>query len=150
MRARTRRSRLRVGLDAAARARKGEFDIVVAQYHDQGLIPVKYLGIEQGVNVTIGLPFVRTSVDHGTAFDIAGQGVADASSLIEAVRETDAVFFGVAAAARDGIADKSLIELSIQPPLDIRAPFGIVSLAGRSQSAAMGIVSSFIRDHLHD
>src|SRR5574343_305012 len=74
----------------------------------------------------------------------------DISSLIEAVRETDAVFFGVAAAARDGIADKSLIELSIQPPLDIRAPFGIVSLAGRSQSAAMGIVSSFIRDHLHD
>ena len=53
------------------RARRGEFDIVVAQYHDQGLIPVKYLGIEHGVNVTVGLPFVRTSVDHGTAFDIA-------------------------------------------------------------------------------
>ncbi|MBM3635516.1 MAG: 4-hydroxythreonine-4-phosphate dehydrogenase PdxA [Alphaproteobacteria bacterium] len=63
------------------RARKGEFDIVVAQYHDQGLIPVKYLGIEQGVNVTVGLPFIRTSVDHGTAFDIAGQGIADHSSL---------------------------------------------------------------------
>jgi len=63
------------------RARKGEFDIVVAQYHDQGLIPVKYLGVEQGVNVTVGLPFVRTSVDHGTAFDIAGQGIADPSSL---------------------------------------------------------------------
>lgn len=63
------------------RARRGEFDIVVAQYHDQGLIPVKYLGIDHGVNVTVGLPFVRTSVDHGTAFDIAGQGVADASSL---------------------------------------------------------------------
>ncbi len=63
------------------RARKGEFDIVVAQYHDQGLIPVKYLGIEQGVNVTVGLPFIRTSVDHGTAFDIAGRGIADPSSL---------------------------------------------------------------------
>ncbi|RUM24020.1 4-hydroxythreonine-4-phosphate dehydrogenase PdxA [Rhizobium vallis] len=63
------------------RARKGEFDIVVAQYHDQGLIPVKYFGIDNGVNVTIGLPFIRTSVDHGTAFDIAGQGTADHSSL---------------------------------------------------------------------
>jgi len=63
------------------RARKGEFDIVVAQYHDQGLIPVKYFGIDNGVNVTIGLPFIRTSVDHGTAFDIAGRGTADHSSL---------------------------------------------------------------------
>jgi len=67
------------------RARQGEFDVVVAQYHDQGLIPVKYLGIDEGVNVTVGLPFVRTSVDHGTAFDIAGQGIADASSLRAAV-----------------------------------------------------------------
>ena len=63
------------------RARRGEFDIVVAQYHDQGLIPVKYLGIERGVNVTVGLPFVRTSVDHGTAFDIAGKGTAEHASL---------------------------------------------------------------------
>lgn len=63
------------------RARQGEFDIVVAQYHDQGLIPVKYLGLDEGVNVTVGLPFVRTSVDHGTAFDIAGQGLADPASL---------------------------------------------------------------------
>ncbi len=63
------------------RARRGDFDIVVAQYHDQGLIPVKYLGIDQGVNVTVGLPFIRTSVDHGTAFDIAGQGIADPGSL---------------------------------------------------------------------
>jgi 4-hydroxythreonine-4-phosphate dehydrogenase len=55
-------------------------------YHDQGLIPVKYLGVEQGVNLTLGLPLVRTSPDHGTAFDIAGQGVADASSLLAAVR----------------------------------------------------------------
>jgi len=69
------------------RARRGEFDIVVAQYHDQGLIPVKYMGIEQGVNVTIGLPFIRTSVDHGTAFDIAGQGIADASSLAYAFEQ---------------------------------------------------------------
>ena len=64
----------------------GEFDVVVAMYHDQGLIPVKYLGVEKGVNVTLGLPFVRTSPDHGTAFDIAGTGRADASSLIEAIR----------------------------------------------------------------
>ena len=63
------------------RARRGEFDVVVAQYHDQGLIPIKYHGIEQGVNITVGLPFIRTSVDHGTAFDIAGKGVADPSSL---------------------------------------------------------------------
>jgi 4-hydroxythreonine-4-phosphate dehydrogenase len=68
------------------RARRGEFDVVVAMYHDQGLIPVKYLGVEQGVNVTLGLPLVRTSPDHGTAFDIAGTGQADASSLVEAVR----------------------------------------------------------------
>jgi 4-hydroxythreonine-4-phosphate dehydrogenase len=61
-------------------------DVVIAMYHDQGLIPVKYLGVEQGVNVTLGLPLVRTSPDHGTAFDIAGQGVADPSSLLAAVR----------------------------------------------------------------
>jgi 4-hydroxythreonine-4-phosphate dehydrogenase len=61
------------------------FDVVIAMYHDQGLIPVKYLGIEEGVNVTLGLPFVRTSVDHGTAFDIAGQGIADHRSLIAAI-----------------------------------------------------------------
>ncbi|HLS51616.1 MAG TPA: 4-hydroxythreonine-4-phosphate dehydrogenase PdxA, partial [Burkholderiaceae bacterium] len=66
------------------RARKGEFDIVVAQYHDQGLIPIKLLGLEEGVNVTVGLPFIRTSVDHGTAFDIAGQGIADSASLLAA------------------------------------------------------------------
>jgi 4-hydroxythreonine-4-phosphate dehydrogenase len=66
------------------RARRGEFDIVVAQYHDQGLIPVKYMGIERAVNVTVGLPFIRTSVDHGTAFDIAGKGVADPASLLMA------------------------------------------------------------------
>ena len=64
----------------------GEFDVVVAMYHDQGLIPVKYLGVDKGVNVTLGLPLVRTSPDHGTAFDIAGTGVADASSLVAAIR----------------------------------------------------------------
>jgi 4-hydroxythreonine-4-phosphate dehydrogenase len=68
------------------RARAGEFDVVVAAYHDQGLIPVKYLGVADGVNATLGLPFVRTSPDHGTAFDIAGQGQADASSLLYAMR----------------------------------------------------------------
>jgi 4-hydroxythreonine-4-phosphate dehydrogenase len=67
-------------------ARPGEFDVVLAMYHDQGLIPVKYLGIEQGVNVTLGLPLVRTSPDHGTAFDIAGSGRADPSSLLQAIR----------------------------------------------------------------
>jgi len=68
-------------------ARQGRFDIVVAQYHDQGLIPVKYLGIEHGVNVTVGLPFVRTSVDHGTAFDIAGTGRANPESMKVAIRQ---------------------------------------------------------------
>ena len=67
-------------------ARPGEFDFVVAMTHDHGLIPVKYLGVEQGVNVTLGLPFVRTSPDHGTAFDIAGRGVADPASLGAALR----------------------------------------------------------------
>ena len=68
-------------------ARQGRFDIVVAQYHDQGLIPVKYLGVDDGVNVTVGLPFVRTSVDHGTAFDIAGTGKASESSLRVALEQ---------------------------------------------------------------
>ncbi len=63
----------------------GEFDVVIAMHHDQGLIPVKYLGVEQGVNVTLGLPFVRSSPDHGTAFDVAGTAKADASSLLAAV-----------------------------------------------------------------
>lgn len=83
------------GLDASGpyapdtifmRARRGEFDVVVAMTHDHGLIPVKYLGVEQGVNVTLGLPFVRTSPDHGTAFDIAGRGVADPASLEAALQ----------------------------------------------------------------
>ena len=68
-------------------ARQGRYDIVVAQYHDQGLIPVKYLGVDEGVNVTVGLPFVRTSVDHGTAFDIAGTGKASHASLRVAVEQ---------------------------------------------------------------
>jgi 4-hydroxythreonine-4-phosphate dehydrogenase len=68
------------------RASKGEFDIVVAMYHDQGHIPVKMLGFEAGVNTTAGLPIIRTSVDHGTAFDIAGTGRANPGSMIEAVR----------------------------------------------------------------
>jgi 4-hydroxythreonine-4-phosphate dehydrogenase len=66
------------------RAVRGEFDAVIACYHDQGLIPVKLLAFGRAVNVTLGLPIVRTSVDHGTAFDIAGRGVADPSSMIEA------------------------------------------------------------------
>jgi 4-hydroxy-L-threonine phosphate dehydrogenase PdxA len=67
------------------RATRGEFDCVLACYHDQGLIPVKLLAFGQAVNVTLGLPIIRTSVDHGTAFDIAGQGVADPSSMVEAI-----------------------------------------------------------------
>ena len=69
----------------AEHGQPGAIDVVVAMYHDQGLIPVKYLGVEQGVNITLGLPFVRTSPDHGTAFDVAGKGVADPSSLLEAL-----------------------------------------------------------------
>jgi 4-hydroxythreonine-4-phosphate dehydrogenase len=68
------------------RAVRGEFDVVIACYHDQGLIPVKMAAFGKAVNVTLGLPIVRTSVDHGTAFDIAGQGKADAGSMIEAVK----------------------------------------------------------------
>jgi 4-hydroxythreonine-4-phosphate dehydrogenase len=67
------------------RARKGEFDVVIACYHDQGLIPVKLASFGRAVNVTLGLPIIRTSVDHGTAFDIAGKGVAQAESMIAAV-----------------------------------------------------------------
>jgi 4-hydroxythreonine-4-phosphate dehydrogenase len=66
------------------RATRGEFDAVIACYHDQGLIPVKLLAFGRAVNVTLGLPIIRTSVDHGTAFDIAGRGIADPASLIEA------------------------------------------------------------------
>jgi 4-hydroxythreonine-4-phosphate dehydrogenase len=68
------------------RAIKGEFDAVIAMFHDQGHIPVKVHGFEQSVSVALGLPIVRTSVDHGTAFDIAGKGVADALSMRESVR----------------------------------------------------------------
>ncbi|MEU9864925.1 4-hydroxythreonine-4-phosphate dehydrogenase PdxA [Streptomyces sp. NPDC047971] len=94
------RAARREGIDASGpwpadtvfmRARSGEFDAVVAQYHDQGLIPVKYLGLEHGVNITIGLPFVRTSVDHGTAFDLAGRGTADHTSLLTALHHADAL-----------------------------------------------------------
>lgn len=69
------------------RAVRGDFDLVVAMYHDQGHCPVKVLGLDAGVNITVGLPVVRTSVDHGTAFDIAGTGTADARSLAEALRQ---------------------------------------------------------------
>jgi 4-hydroxythreonine-4-phosphate dehydrogenase len=68
------------------RARTGEFDVVLAMYHDQGLIPVKLLGLDGAVNVTIGLPFLRSSVDHGTAFDIAGRGTASAANMLHVLR----------------------------------------------------------------
>jgi 4-phospho-D-threonate 3-dehydrogenase / 4-phospho-D-erythronate 3-dehydrogenase len=84
------------GIDAAGplpadtvffRAVRGDFDLVVAMYHDQGHGPVKVLGLDAGVNITVGLPVIRTSVDHGTAFDIAGTGKADHASMLEALRQ---------------------------------------------------------------
>ncbi|WP_043834934.1 4-hydroxythreonine-4-phosphate dehydrogenase PdxA [Muricoccus aerilatus] len=69
------------------RAARGDFDLVVAMYHDQGHGPVKVMGLESGVNITVGLPVIRTSVDHGTAFDIAGKGIADEGSLVEALKQ---------------------------------------------------------------
>ena len=80
------RDKIIIGDNGLAEKQLGEFDAVIAMYHDQGLIPVKYFGVEQGVNVTLGLPLVRTSPDHGTAFDIAGKGVADPASLIAAIK----------------------------------------------------------------
>jgi 4-hydroxythreonine-4-phosphate dehydrogenase len=68
------------------RAARGEFDIVISCYHDQGLIPIKCFSFGEAVNVTLGLPFIRTSVDHGTGFDIAGQGKADPASMIAAIQ----------------------------------------------------------------
>jgi 4-hydroxythreonine-4-phosphate dehydrogenase len=68
-------------------AGRGDYDLIVAMYHDQGHGPVKVLGIESGVNITVGLPVIRTSVDHGTAFDIAGKGIAEAGSMVEALRQ---------------------------------------------------------------
>jgi 4-hydroxythreonine-4-phosphate dehydrogenase len=70
-------------------ASRGDYDLIVAMYHDQGHAPIKVLGLESGVNITVGLPVIRTSVDHGTAFDIAGQGKADARSMVAALRQAD-------------------------------------------------------------
>jgi len=83
------------------RARRGEFDAVISLYHDQGLIPFKLVHFHDGVNVTLGLPFPRTSPDHGTAYDIAGRGVADTSSMAAAIRLA-AVMAGCGASARRG------------------------------------------------
>ena len=68
-------------------AQRGDFDVVIAMYHDQGHGPIKVLGLESGVNITLGLPVIRTSVDHGTAFDIAGTGKADERSMVEAIHQ---------------------------------------------------------------
>jgi 4-hydroxythreonine-4-phosphate dehydrogenase len=65
---------------------RGDYDAVVAMYHDQGLVPLKMIGFETGVNWTLGLPFIRTSPDHGTAYDIAGKGIANPSSMMAAIR----------------------------------------------------------------
>ncbi len=78
------------------RAANGEFDFVIAMYHDQGLIPVKLIGFENGVNTTLGLPFVRTSPDHGSAYDIAGKGIANPSSMISAIEMAIKLFGGCA------------------------------------------------------
>jgi 4-hydroxythreonine-4-phosphate dehydrogenase len=67
-------------------ALRGDYDVVVAMYHDQGLGPLKMIGFERGVNWTLGLPFIRTSPDHGTAYDLAGKGRADAGSMLAAIR----------------------------------------------------------------
>lgn len=72
-------------------AGRGDYDLIVAMYHDQGHGPIKVLGIEDGVNITVGLPVIRTSVDHGTAFDIAGKGVVKADSMLEAMRQAAAL-----------------------------------------------------------
>ena len=103
------------------RARRGDFDVVVAQYHDQGLIPVKYLGVEQGVNITLGLPFIRTSVDHGTAFDIAGTGRASASSLVQALQYAAAMGATTSTAATTS-AQAPMPELHRRPPTTARRP----------------------------
>src|SRR5262245_30244657 len=87
------------------RAQRGDFDLVVAMYHDQGHGPVKVMGIDAGVNVTVGLPVVRTSVDHGTAFDIAGTGTADEASLIEAINQAVSLS-AQAASAREAVVMK--------------------------------------------
>jgi len=68
------------------RAYKGEIDIIVCMYHDQGLIPLKMIAFEEGINVTVGLPIIRTSPDHGTAYDIAWKGLANPSSILEAIK----------------------------------------------------------------
>mgnify|MGYP004447525083 CR=1 FL=1 len=68
------------------RCYKGEFDLVVSMYHDQGHIPLKLLAFHDGINMTVGLPFIRTSVDHGTAFDIAGKNIARPDSMLQAIK----------------------------------------------------------------
>ena len=86
------------------RARRGDFDLVIAMYHDQGHGPVKVLGLESGVNITVGLPVIRTSVDHGTAFDIAGTGKADEGSMLEAMRLAIQLSQGPVRIQKSGIA----------------------------------------------
>ena len=71
---------------AIHKAGKEEFDCVIAMYHDQGAIPLKLHAFETGVNITLGIPFIRTSPDHGTAYDIAGKGIADPRSMMEAIK----------------------------------------------------------------
>ena len=101
---------VRLGIDARGpfpadsifnRAIKGEFDVVLVMYHDQGHIPVKVHGFEKSVSVALGLPFLRTSVDHGTAFDIAGKGIANAESIEEAIKTAVRLSQGKGLAGKD-------------------------------------------------
>jgi 4-phospho-D-threonate 3-dehydrogenase / 4-phospho-D-erythronate 3-dehydrogenase len=99
------------------RAGRGDFDLVVAMYHDQGHGPVKVLGLDAGVNITVGLPVIRTSVDHGTAFDIAGTGTADPASLMTALRQAAALAPPpVTENFRASPANPSASETSSEPP----------------------------------
>src|SRR5262249_46199731 len=118
------------------RARRGDFDVVVACYHDQGLIPVKLLAFGQAVNVTLGLPIIRTSVDHGTAFDIAGKGVADPESMIAAVL----LAARLARAAGAGVArrrESRVSPIALVPEAGLKAPRHGCGVLSRSCSAAL-------------
>src|SRR4029450_11729417 len=98
------------GATVFGRAVRGEFDAVIAGYHDQGLIPVKLLAFGRSVNVTLGLPFVRTSVDHGTGFDIVEKGIADEGSLVEAMRMAASLATTTSSEAASGASERRPLE----------------------------------------
>ena len=102
------------------RALRGEFDLIVAMYHDQGHIPMKLIDFEGGVNVSLGLPIIRTSVDHGTAFDIAGRNQADATNMKAAMRLAVRMAEGKLALSSNSTALRTRIRLSTQLTLEFR------------------------------